>query len=224
MKNAKTIEDVLDDPVARTVFMTANGLKSDINNIGMAKKALASDPADKSSIAARLASINGAWLDAVSTYNVAKYGVDRLAPKMDGFAGRWRIELEREGEPIEAMLEISKARGGGFQATVDGVPVPITVNGSDITLDLLWDDAEEELHTTRLTGTLGKDGLSGAQFDDGTKIAETWGATPYFADAVADIGKNYIAEKRLDMLDQQMPGPRLGRAVQGHRQEPQECD
>lgn len=211
VKNAKSIEDVLDDPVARTVFMTANGLKADINNVGMAKKALASNPADKSSVAARLASINGAWLDTVKTYNTAKYGVDALSPKMDGFNGRWRIELEREGEPIKAMLEISKARGGAFQATVDGVPVPITVNGSDITLDLLWDDAEEELHTTRLTGTLSKTGLSGAQFDDGTKITEGWSAKPYFADAVSDIAKNYVAEKRLDMLDQQMPG--LGSAV-----------
>lgn len=211
VKTAKSIDDVLDDPVARTVFMTAAGLKGDINNVGMAKKVLASDPSDKSSVAARLASVNGAWLDAVKTFDFDEYGIDRLSPKMDGMAGRWRIEIQREGEPVEAMLEISKARGGGYQATVDGELIPISVKGSDVTLDLLWKDAEEELHTTRLTGTLGKNTLTGAQFDDGVKIAETWGAKPYFADAISDISKNYIAEKRLDMLDQQMPG--LGSAV-----------
>lgn len=210
VKNANSLDDVLDDPVARTVFMTANGLKADINNVGMAKKVLASDPADKSSIAARLSSINGAWLDAVNTYNFTEYGIDRLSPKMDGFAGRWRIDLEREGEPIEAMLEISKARGGGWQAEVDGVPIPVQINGSSVTLDLLWEDAAEELHTTRLTGSLGKDGMTGTQADDGSAVG-TWGAKPYFADAIGDISANYIAEKRLDMLDQQMPG--LGSAV-----------
>lgn len=31
VKNAKTIDDVLNDPIARKVLMTANGLKADIN-------------------------------------------------------------------------------------------------------------------------------------------------------------------------------------------------
>ena len=44
VKNAKTMDDVLNDPVARKVFMTANGLKSDIDNVGLAKKALSSNP------------------------------------------------------------------------------------------------------------------------------------------------------------------------------------
>jgi len=210
LRNAKTIEDVLDDPIARKVLMTANGLKADVDNIGLLKRALLSDPSDPKSVAAQMSRINGAWIDFARKFDLAKYGLDRLYPQMDGLAGRWRINLDREGETIEAMLEIRQVRGS-WQAEIDGVAVPVSVDGEDITLGLLWRDAADELHTSRLTGTLGPDGLSGAQADDGVPIAAGWTATPYFSDALKDVSDSYIAEKRLDMLDQQLPG--LGSAV-----------
>jgi hypothetical protein len=210
LKNAGSIDDVLNDPVARKVLMTASGLKGDIDNIGLLKKAMLSDPADPNSLAARMSQINGAWLTFAKEYNLAKYGLDRLYPQMDGVGGRWRVSLDREGETIEAMLEIKQTRGV-WQAQVDGVGIPIAVNGQDVRLDLLWRDAEDELHTSRLTGVLGNNGLSGAQFDDGVMIDAGWKAEPYFADALKSVGDDYIAEKRLDMLDAQVPG--LGSAV-----------
>ncbi len=211
VKSAKSLDDVLEDPVARRVFMTANGLKSFADYVGMAKKVLASDPTDSKSDAAKLASVNGAWYDTVQTYNIAKYGIDRLSPKMDGVNGRWRIEFEREGEPVEAMLEISKVRGGGVQATVDGVAVPVTVDGDNITLNILWRDSTDEIRTSDLTGVLKKGVLSGEMTNDGETTESTWSAEPYFADALDEVKNNYIAEKRLDMLDAQLPG--LGSAV-----------
>lgn len=211
VKNADSIEDVLNDPIARKVLMTATGLKADVDNIGMARKALLSDPTDATSVAAKMSSINGGWLQFAQTYNLAEYGLDRLYPQQDGAAGRWRIAFERGGEPIEAMLEVTKGRGGTYSATVDGVSVPISVNGSDVTIDTIWRDDVDELHTTRFVGTLGKDGFSGAQFDDGVKQANDWSADAYFKDTLTDISNNYIAEKRLDMLDEQLPG--LGSAV-----------
>ena len=78
MKNAKTMDDVLNDPVARKVFMTANGLKSDIDNVGLAKKALSSNPTDTRSVAARMASINGGWIDTVKKWPVAQNGMGVL--------------------------------------------------------------------------------------------------------------------------------------------------
>jgi hypothetical protein len=211
LKNARSINDVLDDPVARKVLMTATGLKSDVDNIALLKKALLSDPADKKSLAVRMSTINDAWLAFAREYDLAKYGLDRLYPQMDGVKGRWSINIDREGEPLEAMLEIKQTRGGLLQAQVDGVPIPITVNGTKVTFDLLWRDAKDEIHTTRLTGTLGKDSMSGVQYDDGVKVDASWKAKPYFADALKEISDNYIAEKRLDMLDAQLPG--LGSAV-----------
>lgn len=211
VKSADSIEDVLNDPIARKVLMTANGLKGDVDNIGLLKKALMSDPSDPKSVAARMSGVNGAWLEFARKYDIAEYGLDRLYPQQDGVAGRWRVSLEREGKPLEAMLEVTKARGGGLLAEVDGIPVPITVVNGEVTVDLLWRDDADELHTTRLKGVLDEDGLSGKQFDDGVEVKAAWGAEPYFADALKEVTDNYVAEKRLDMLDQQMPG--LGSAV-----------
>jgi hypothetical protein len=212
LKSAKTIDDVLNDPVARKVLMTANGLGAYVNQVALAKKAMTSDPDDPNSLAARLQSTNSAWLDFAKTYDVAKNGLERLSPQMNGFAGKWRVNLEREGETIEGLLELSKTVAGVWSAKIDGDIVPVTIEGSTITLNLLWED-EVRLHTTKLTGTLSNDGLtlSGPQVDDGQPSTNTWGAAPYYAGAVKEISDNYVAEKRLDMLDQQMPG--LGSAI-----------
>lgn len=211
VKNARSIDDVLNDPIARKVLMTANGLRADVDNIGLAKKAMMSDPSDASSVANKMSSINGAWLDFAAKYNLAENGLDALYPQTDGVAGRWTVSFEREGETLDATLQISKVRGGGYTAEVDGTAVPITVSGSDVTIDMLWRDDADELHTTRLTGTLGKDGFSGAQYDDGVKQADLWTGSAFSKDALADVKAGYIAEKRLDMLDAQLPG--LGSAV-----------
>jgi len=78
LKSAKSLDDVLDDPVARRVFMTANGLKGYVDYIGMAKKVLASDPFDKASQAAKLQAVEGAWLDTVRKYPVGRTGLSVL--------------------------------------------------------------------------------------------------------------------------------------------------
>ena len=210
VKNAKTIDDVLNDPIARKVLMKAGGVGADVNNVGLAKKAMLSDPTDKSSVAYKMSSINGGWLQFAKDFDLATYGLDRLSPQQKGVEGRFRVVFERAGEPIEAMLEIKKVKGA-YQAEVDGVAVPITVSGNDVTVDMIWRDDVDEIHTTRLTGTLGKDGFSGAQYDDGVKQADPWSADAYFKDSLSEVSNAYVAEKRLDMLDAQLPG--LGSAV-----------
>ncbi|RYG28370.1 MAG: DUF1217 domain-containing protein, partial [Burkholderiales bacterium] len=113
---------------------------------------------------------------------------------------------------VEAMLEISKVRGGGYQATIDGVVTPVIVDANNnITLNSLWRDAADELRTSSFTGKLTKDGLSGTFQNDGETTSAAWKAPAYFADSVQNVRNNYVAEKRLDMLDAQMPG--LGSAV-----------
>jgi|GEM_PF-1343255 hypothetical protein len=210
VKKAKSLDEVLDDPVARKVFMTANGLKAYADYTGMAKKVLASDPTDSSSQAAKLSSITAAWYDTVQNYNIAEYGIDRLSPKMDGMAGRWRISLEREGEVIEAQLELKRV-SGVWKAEVDGIAQPVTVDGENIELNLLWRDSTDEIRTSILKGTLDGETLTGSLTNDGSSDTFDWSAEPYFADAVAEVSRNYLAEKRLDMLDAQLPG--LGSAV-----------
>ncbi len=207
---AKSIDDVLDDPVARMVLLKANGLGDQVDNIGLVKKALMSDPTDRNSLAVRLSSVNGAWLTFAQNYNLAENGLDRLSPQMTGVAGKWNVTIQREGKALEAELEIVKFDRTTWQATIDGKPVGIQVNNGAVTIDMLWEDAADGLHTTRLTGTLGDAGLSGTQIEDGRE-ANKWSAEPYWAGAVQEVRENYIAEKRLDMLDQQLPG--LGTAL-----------
>jgi len=99
VKNARSMDDVLDDPVARRVFMTANGLKSFADYVGMAKKVLASDPADTSSPAARLASVNGVWYDTVKKYPVGLAGIgvlqvsDAIAEVKNNYIAEKRLDL-----------------------------------------------------------------------------------------------------------------------------------
>lgn len=105
VKNAKTMDDVLNDPVARKVFMTANGLKASVDFVGLAKKALNSDPSDGSSPAARLASINGAWYDAVKKWPVGLAGIgvlqvsDAVAEISQDYVGEKRLDMLDEQLP-----------------------------------------------------------------------------------------------------------------------------
>lgn len=77
VKDAKTLDDVLDDPVARKVFMTANGLKDQVNNVGLAKRALNSDGSEGTA-AAQLSAYNNAWVEAVKAWPTKTLGVDIL--------------------------------------------------------------------------------------------------------------------------------------------------
>lgn len=99
VKNAKSMNDVLNDPVARRVFMTANGLKEFADYAGMAKKVLNSDPSDTRSPAAKLASVNGTWYDTVQKYPVGLAGIgvlqvsDAVAEVKNNYMAEKRLDL-----------------------------------------------------------------------------------------------------------------------------------
>lgn len=75
VKEAKSVEQVLDDPVARKVFLKANGLGAHVDSVALAKKALASNPSDPDSLANKLSSIERGWLDVATTYNFSLFGM-----------------------------------------------------------------------------------------------------------------------------------------------------
>ena len=210
LKNADSLDEVLDDPVARKVLLKAHGLGDQVDNIGLAKKALASDPADPNSLANKLSQVNANWLAFAKKYNVAQNGLEHLYPKQGTFEGTWNVNVERDGEPYVARLELSQTGTNTWAGYIDGEPAGVTVKNGVITVDLLWSDSEENFHTSHLEGELGEDGISGEQTDDG-KVLGSWGATNYYGDVLQEIKDNYIAEVRLDNLDKQMPG--LGTAL-----------
>ena len=78
VKEAKTIDDVLDDPVARRVFLKANGLGDQVDAVALAKKALSSDLGDEKALAYRLASVNGNWLETAKKYDFHTFGIALL--------------------------------------------------------------------------------------------------------------------------------------------------
>ncbi len=212
LSEAKTFEEVLDDPVARTVLMKAYGLGDQVNYIGLAKRALMSDPNDPNSVANKLASVNTAWLDFAKAFNIPKNGLDALYPQQDGFAAKWRVSIERAGKTEDVYLEITKVRSR-YEAKVDGVAVPVTIEKGVMSVNYLWRDAKDDVVFTSLQGKIDRNGvtLSGSQSHNGVAASKPWTAELFNAGAVKEVSDNYVAEKRLDMLDQQMPG--LGSAV-----------
>ncbi|HEX5006786.1 MAG TPA: DUF1217 domain-containing protein [Hyphomonadaceae bacterium] len=99
VKNATTIEEVLDDPVARRVFLKANGLGDQENAVALAKKALSSDLSDDGALVYRLSSINGNWLSTAKKYDFHTFGVELLklnisiAEVTSNYVGEKRLDM-----------------------------------------------------------------------------------------------------------------------------------
>ncbi|MEP7210564.1 MAG: DUF1217 domain-containing protein [Alphaproteobacteria bacterium] len=211
LASAKTLDDVLDDPVARKVFLKANGLGDQVDFVGLAKKALASDPADPDSLANKLSSTNANWLATVKRFDLANSGIDQLRPNNSGFTGDWNVTVNRNGAPVQTNLVITNSTKTGYQATINGVSAPVQVSGDTVTINFAYRDSAATIHTTKLTGKVGKDGsLSGAQFDDSNAVGK-WSAAPASAGAIKQVSDDYVSEIRLDNLDEQTPG--LGSAI-----------
>ena len=131
VKNAKSIDDVLNDPIARKVFLKANGLGQYQDAVGLAKRALASDPTDASSVAQRLSSIEGGWLDAVLKYNFELFGIgklqttDALKEVTDNYVGELRLDMLDQQMPGLGTAIL-------FKQVAPKLDTPIKVLGSGI--------------------------------------------------------------------------------------------
>jgi hypothetical protein len=105
VKEAETIDDVLNDPVARQVFLKANGLGDQANAVALAKKALKSDLDDPASLAYRLSSVNGNWLSTAKKYDFNSFGVELLKLDVsikevaDNYVGEKRLDMLDEQMP-----------------------------------------------------------------------------------------------------------------------------
>lgn len=131
VKNAKTMDDVLNDPVARRVFMTANGLKAHVDQIGLAKKALNSSPDDKSSPAARLAGINGTWFDTVTKWPVGLAGIgvlqvsDAVKEISDDYVAEKRLDMLDQQMPGLGSAVLFKDIAGNLEDATDILGSPL---------------------------------------------------------------------------------------------------
>lgn len=96
---AKTPADVLNNPTALKVLLTANGLGDQAGYTALAQKALLSDPSDPNSLVSQLSDTT--WKSVAQTYQFATKGLSVLNdPKVlstiaDGYAEvQWRQSLD----------------------------------------------------------------------------------------------------------------------------------
>ncbi len=121
---ASTLQDIMKDPTARKVFLSANGLGDQVDYTALATKALLSKPTDKTSLAATLS--NTAWLSAVTTFDFADKGLSVLkTPKVlttitNGYAQYvWSRQQDQNTPGLSAALDFrSRAH---TVTTVDGI-------------------------------------------------------------------------------------------------------
>jgi hypothetical protein len=131
VKSAKTMDDVLNDPVARKVFMTANGLKANVDYIGLAKKALNSNPDDRSSPAAKLAAINGTWYDTVKKWPTGLAGIgvlqvsDALAEIKADYIAEKRLDVLDQQMPGLGSAVLFKDIAANLEDATDVLGSPL---------------------------------------------------------------------------------------------------
>lgn len=105
VKEAKTLDELLDDPVARRVFLKANGLGDQADAVALAKKALSSDLGDGSSLAYRLSGVNGNWLATAKQYDFHTFGIGLLKTNIateevaKNYIGEKRLDMLDEQLP-----------------------------------------------------------------------------------------------------------------------------
>lgn len=75
VQNAKSVSDILNNPTAMKVLLTANGLGDQISYTALAQKALTSNINDPNSLVNQLGITNTNWTDTVKTYDFANKGL-----------------------------------------------------------------------------------------------------------------------------------------------------
>jgi hypothetical protein len=136
VKAATSLDDVLKDPVARKVFMKANGLGAFVDSLGLAKKALASDPDDPGSLARKLASINATWLEVAKKYAFKDFGVSVLCADSnikevaENYVGEMRLDMLDQQTPGLGSAILFKRTAANFDT-------PIKILGSALAREVV---------------------------------------------------------------------------------------
>jgi hypothetical protein len=98
-----------------------------------------------------------------------------LADEAD-FLGRWLLSLDhRPGRVGYATLEFERS-DGAIAAFVDGGPVPVSIDGDEVSLRFDWDNGGGEVFVSALDGRLADDTIDGEVRLDGATTG-TWRAT-----------------------------------------------
>ena len=119
---AKTPAELLANPTARAVLLTANGLGDQAQYVALATKALLSDPSDPKSVANRLPDTR--WIAVAKTFDFAKAGLGNLKSSAvlesiaSGYAEvKWRQGLEQSTPGLSRAIDF-RSRASGITSAV----------------------------------------------------------------------------------------------------------
>jgi hypothetical protein len=115
---AATPQQLLSNPAALKVLLTANGLGSESSYTALAQKVLLSDPSQPGSLVNRVASSNANWLSVAQTYQFATKGLAVLQTPsvqqtiVNGYAEvMWRQSLDATTPGLSNALTFQSSAG-----------------------------------------------------------------------------------------------------------------
>ncbi len=131
---ATTPQQLLANPTALKVLLTANGLGSEVPYTALARKVLMSDPSDPGSLVNQVSGSNAAWLSVVKTYQFATKGLAVLQnPSVqqtiaNGYAEvMWRQSLDAATPGLSDALTF-QSQAGTITSALDVLSSPILFN------------------------------------------------------------------------------------------------
>lgn len=115
--SAKTPAELLANPAARKVLLTANGLGDQVQYAALASKALLSDTTKPGSLASKLSDTR--WLSMAKTYDFANQGLALLKDPAvlerisNGYAEvQWRTGLDKTTPGLSRAIDFRERAGG----------------------------------------------------------------------------------------------------------------
>lgn len=155
VSTAKTPQQLLANPTALKVLLTASGLGADASYTALAKQVLLSDPADPGSLVNQVASSNASWLSAAQTYQFATRGMAVLQnPKVrqaiaQGYAEvTWRQSLDATTPGLSDALTFQSEAGtitSASQVLADPILFNVITTAFDIPEQIVFQDRQAQV-------------------------------------------------------------------------------
>lgn len=132
--NATTLQQLLANPTALKVLLTANGLGADASYTALAQQVPMSNASDPGALVNQVSSSNSAWLSVVQTYQFATKGLTVLQnPSVqqtiaNGYAEvMWRQSLDATTPGLSDALTF-QSQAGTIASALDVLSSPILFN------------------------------------------------------------------------------------------------
>lgn len=133
---AKSVDELLDDPTVRKVLLTANGLGDQADYVSLVKKALTSDGDSKTSLARKLTVSNQGWLSATRKYDFNHRGLaviqkpETIAQVADEYVhAKWLDSLDETTPGLGNAMS--------FKEKAASFTTPLAILGSPLARDVV---------------------------------------------------------------------------------------